>query len=229
MNAEIRFKDKRILEALEYIDEKYIDDVFDVLKEPAYSKGDQMKISPFRLWRYYIAAAACLLVLALAIPILGMVADVINSFAAGWGDSTEESTEDLNTVFTEPINTDPYSINQAELDLINAAWAKYTNIKDTIYCSNPEDINYLSGGCCFYGKYNGCIILYRTSVTCVYWEYEVNGHLFRIPSGEIWVCRYGEPYSLYSVYENGWLSDEDIEEIWERHNENAWKHSDIKQ
>ena len=30
MNAEIRFKDKRILEALEYIDEKYIDDVFDV-------------------------------------------------------------------------------------------------------------------------------------------------------------------------------------------------------
>ena len=27
MNAEIRFKDKRILEALEYIDEKYIDDV----------------------------------------------------------------------------------------------------------------------------------------------------------------------------------------------------------
>ena len=32
MNAEMRFKDKRILEALEYIDEKYIDDVFDFLK-----------------------------------------------------------------------------------------------------------------------------------------------------------------------------------------------------
>ena len=69
MNAEIRFKDKCLLEALEYIDEKYIDDVFDVLKEPVYSNGEQMKISPFKRWRHYIAAAACLLVLALAMPL----------------------------------------------------------------------------------------------------------------------------------------------------------------
>ena len=34
MNAEIRFKDKRILEALEYVDEKYIDDrVYSVLEK----------------------------------------------------------------------------------------------------------------------------------------------------------------------------------------------------
>lgn len=94
MNAEIRFKDKRILEALEYIDEKYIDDVFDVLKEPDMTQSVQVKRSPFRHWKQYLALAACLILLAFATPIFGYVAEFIGSFAAGIGDHTSGITED---------------------------------------------------------------------------------------------------------------------------------------
>ncbi|MBQ8258299.1 MAG: hypothetical protein IJY97_01950 [Clostridia bacterium] len=111
MNAEIRFKDKRLLEALEYIDEKYIDDVFDFLKEPAYSKGEQTKISSFKRWRHYLAAAACLLVLALAMPLFTHLPEIINSFAAGWGDGTEESTDRLNETTERPRNDSSESSN----------------------------------------------------------------------------------------------------------------------
>ena len=94
MNAEIRFKDKRILEALEYIDEKYIDDVFDVLKEPDMTQNVRVKLSPFRHWKQYLALAACLILLAFATPIFGYVAEFIGSFAAGIGDHTSGITED---------------------------------------------------------------------------------------------------------------------------------------
>jgi hypothetical protein len=94
MYAEIRFKDKRLLEALEYINEKYIDDVFDVLKEPDCSNGGQFKISHLKHWRQYLAAAACILLLALAMPFVGYVANVIGSIAAGTGVDTSSITED---------------------------------------------------------------------------------------------------------------------------------------
>ena len=96
MNAEMRFKDKRILEALEYIDEKYIDDVFDFLKEPDMMANENVKRSPFRYWKHYLGFVACILVLALATPMFTRLPEIINSFAAGWGEGTEESTNRLN-------------------------------------------------------------------------------------------------------------------------------------
>jgi hypothetical protein len=223
-------KDRRLIEALDYIDDEYIASaaLYKMRAEAerarplAQTAGQSIK----KHWKHYLGFAACLLVLALATPLFTHLPEIINSFAAGWGEGSEETTENLNTHLTEPINTDPYSINQAELDQINAAWAKYTNNQDVLYCSNPADIHYLTGDqYCFYGKYNGCIVLYYFSALPRYSEYEIHGYLFRIPCGKLWVCRYGEPYNLSSAYKNGWLSDNDIEEIWKRHNENAWNHS----
>ena len=97
MNAEIRFKDKRILEALEYIDEKYIDDVFDFLKEPDMMANENVKRSPFRYWKHYLGFVACLLVLALAMPLFTHLPEIINSFAAGWGEGTETLKGDETT------------------------------------------------------------------------------------------------------------------------------------
>ncbi len=130
MNAEIRFKDKRLLEALEYIDEKYIDDVFDFLKEPVYSKGGQMKISPFKRWRHYIAAAACLLVLALAMPLFTHLPEIIDSFAAGWGEGTEESTNRLNETTGSPETVLPETNN----DIIETEKStdKTTEVKEVL-------------------------------------------------------------------------------------------------
>ena len=153
MNAEIRFKDKRILEALEYIDEKYIDDVFDVLKEPVYSKRDQMKISPFKRWRLYLAAAACLLVLALATPMFTRLPEIISSFAAGWGEGSEYSETEIELCLA---NVD-YSIFTSELiDEINAAWKEYRGDDDAMF-ENLEVLKYQSHSR-YLGTYNGYMI-----------------------------------------------------------------------
>lgn len=104
MNAEMRFKDKRLLEALEYIDEKYIDDVFDFLKEPDIMANENVKRSPFRYWKHYLGFVACLLVLALATPLFTHLPEIINSFAAGWGEGAEQSTNRFDETTERPRN-----------------------------------------------------------------------------------------------------------------------------
>ena len=111
MNAGMRFKDKRILEALEYIDEKYIDDVFDFLKEPDMMANENVKRSPFRYWKHYLGFVACLLVLALATPLFTHLPEIINSFAAGWGEGTEESTDRFDETTERPRNDSSESSN----------------------------------------------------------------------------------------------------------------------
>ena len=102
MKSEVIFKDKRLLEALEYIDEKYIDDVFNIIKEPDSSNGGYTKTSPLRHWRQYLAAAACILLLAMAMPFVGYVANVIGSIAAGTSGDTSGMTTDFESEATEP-------------------------------------------------------------------------------------------------------------------------------
>lgn len=124
MNNELGFKDKRLLQALEYIDDKYLDDVFNVLKEPDMSQKEYTKPSPFKYLKQYLSAAACILVLSLLIPVFGYVAEVIGSSSAGTGSITSslteeptrqeetlnsiESTEEEQTV-KEPATDFPYS------------------------------------------------------------------------------------------------------------------------
>ena len=105
MKTEIIFTDKRLLEALEFIDEKYIDDVFNIIKEPVLSNGGYPKTSPFRQWRQYLALAACLILLAFATPIFGYVAEYIGSFAAGTSGDTSSNTSEFETESTEPPET----------------------------------------------------------------------------------------------------------------------------
>jgi hypothetical protein len=144
MNAEIRFKDKRILEALEYIDEKYIDDVFDVLKEPAMTQNAPLKLSPFKHWKQYLALAACLVLLAFATPIFGYVAEFIGSFAAGSGDHTSSITEDSDLgedTFNDIESTENEQTTEEAIPNF-----QYSNVKITT--DNNASINPVS---VFYG------------------------------------------------------------------------------
>lgn len=211
MNAEIRFKDKRILEALEYIDEKYIDDVFDVLKEPTYSKGGNLKISPFKRWRHYLAAAACLLVLALAMPIFGMVADVINSFAAGWGSGTDNVSNTLEIPdTTEELVSDfdpNYVLTEEDRALFEAALKKEFN-------ENEVNWNVYH----FYGKCGDSIIYWNDVWTHMYREVIIEDYLFITPNGErVQVFNGDSIYTLEEAYSEGIISYADLVQIYKHH------------
>ena len=247
MNAEMRFKDKRILEALEFIDEKYIDDVFDFLKEPVYSKGGQMKISPFKHWRHYLAAAACLLVLALAMLLFTHLPEIISSFAAGWGEVTDEN----GIPYTYPMFVDDLEeISPEEILAIEELFYKqnYDELYNDHYRSylynlelgknitfNHESVSKLSqtyaererhrffnemyyGSKRYYGKINDCVILASVGMDCLYWIIDVAGYKFAFPSSStIYVIKDNVIYDIKEAYDLGYLTNEQIGILAERH------------
>ncbi len=79
------FKDTRLIEAFEQIDPKYIAEVGESLKlRSVYTKqGEQSKNKLRMNIKQITVLAACVLVLAFAMPLFGYVAGVIGSLAAG--------------------------------------------------------------------------------------------------------------------------------------------------
>ncbi len=247
MNAEIRFKDKRILEALEYIDEKYIDDVFDFLKEPDMMENENVKRSPFRHWKHYLGFVACLLVLALATPMFTYLPEIINSFAAGWGEVTDEN----GIPYTYPMFVDDLEeISPEEILAIEELFYKqnYDELYNDHYRSylynlelgknitfNHESVSKLSqtyaererhrffnemyyGSKRYYGKINDCVILASVGADTLYWIIDVAGYKFAFPSSStIYVIKDNVIYDIKEAYDLGYLTNEQIGLLAERH------------
>ena len=143
------FTDRRLLQAIDLIDPKFVAEVFDDLKVPKNYQTEYTKPSPFKHWKQYLAAAACILLLSFLIPTFSYVSEVIGSIVAGTGANTTEMTEDfesreetLDSIETteeqtviEPTTDLPYSDvkiiadNNASINpvsvLIGYTWYKY--------------------------------------------------------------------------------------------------------
>lgn len=135
MSTELGFKDRRFLQSLEYIDDEYLEDVFNVLKEPDMAATEYKKPSPFKYWKQYLAAAACILLLSLAMPVFVYVADVIGSIAAGTGSATSEITE-------APLYEETETTAQEETTAEPAPNFQFSDVK--IVADNTESINPVS-------------------------------------------------------------------------------------
>ena len=129
MNRVIMMKDRRLIEALDYIDDEYIASAA-LYKMRAYTEstrplaqtaGQSIK----KHWKHYLGFVACLLVLALATPMFTRLPEIINSFAAGWGEGTEtlkgDETTNLDAIETTDnlemteTNNETYSPESEEL------------------------------------------------------------------------------------------------------------------
>ena len=210
MSANIKSENRRLLESLEFIDEKLILEALGDLRLPTSEDPTVAAKSPFKHWRQFVALAACILLLSIASPLVSYVAEVISNFNAGAGSGTTEET------------TNDHLISQVEFDEINTAWTKKWTTYSA-YCNSPDEIQYLQGPNCFYGKYNGCIVLMRQTPMDFYEEQIVNDLVFKCPGLHLWVCIDSTYYSLYSAYAEGFLTDEQISEIWELHNNIFYK------
>jgi len=101
------FKDTRLIEAFDHIDPKYIAEVGESLKlHSVYTKeGEQPKNKLHINVKQITALAACVLLLALATPLFTHLPEIINFFAAGWGEGTEEEVPYLQfSPDLEPIS-----------------------------------------------------------------------------------------------------------------------------
>ncbi len=100
MSKERVITDRRLLAALDYIDQKYIDDVFSIIKEPEADTAVPVKSwrTPFKHSKIYVALVASLLLLAMASPLVNFITYVVSNFTAGAGSgTTEEMSEDIVT------------------------------------------------------------------------------------------------------------------------------------
>ena len=72
MRSNIKPENRRLLEAIEYIDEDIVLGVLGGLKDPVEKEvhGEYQKPSPFKHWKQFTALAACLLLLSAAFPVL---------------------------------------------------------------------------------------------------------------------------------------------------------------
>lgn len=96
-----KFRDSRLYEALDYLDEAYVAEVVENLKVPPAPGIPTRKRGQLR---YIVALAACLLVLSMAIPVITYV---LQNYADIVGFFTNETTADTSPELTEPETPAP--------------------------------------------------------------------------------------------------------------------------
>jgi hypothetical protein len=129
MNGNTAFKDTRLLEVLDHIDESYLAEALEGLKFPLASAAPASgKGKILRSLKYVAAVAACALLMSTLIPVVQYVSGNLNSFLpSGW----------LGEVTTE--DTNQYPLTPEEFDAINAAW-QLGNFADSL-----DEVGFLSG------------------------------------------------------------------------------------
>ena len=216
------FTKRRLLDALEYIDDEYI----------ASAARYKMKIKPLsdeppvqtiggslkKYWKQYLTLAACLLLLAFASPIFSFVAQNIGSLA---GSSTGEVPYLQFSPDLEPISEKKVEeVNRAFLCLyLN------TTIEDLEYEYGKdylEDLDYLrvirnyDWTSPYYGTINDCIVFSIISYQMGNPIVEIAGYTL---NANTFVYSKKNMYRLEQAYVEGVLGDEDIALLAERHEE----------
>ena len=220
MSKENAITDRRLLAALDYIDQKYIDDVFNIIKEPE-AAGEPEKMTwrtPFKHWKQLAALAACILLLSVASPLVSYIAEVIRDFNAGAGSGTTESLED-DQFFKQMLTEEEY-------DEMNAAWKKFHGNENINIVKSLNEFTYYypcQGFVCIYMKKEDLVVFTIHTPTDIYDEITVAGYLFKLPNAEeIWVYKDQNYYSLTKAYSYGILSKEDIRQLSEIHYEHRY-------
>lgn len=98
------FKDSRLLEAFDFIDQKYIAEVADSLK---FEKSAPMPAKGFnrRTWRHIAALAACVLFLGAVIPMMTYLLRNFGDIASWFPEDTTEESNPLTEPETPPEET----------------------------------------------------------------------------------------------------------------------------
>ena len=226
--------DRRLLAALDYIDQKYIDDVFSIIKEPEADSPVPVRSwrTPLKHSKIYVALAASLLLLGMASPLVSFFTYVVSNFTAGAGSgTTEESTkvfentdhigEYLYGRYLEPIkNLEPLPVGLIE-ELNQNSKFGFTSL------------NVINVGLVLSDRYLGCIndyyVFFNTSAGSTgnvmaanqadslhvagydfYYSNPFNIILYRKNSIKI---------TLEDAYESGTITFDEVRKIYQRNNE----------
>lgn len=122
------FTDKRLLGALDYIDERFIAEVTESYTFEAPGEYKRDKKTVFRAYRQFVALAACLLLISAAFPVVGKFLAGKGVNLGGWGGNAGAGSDVIETpppTATEALETEP---ELTESDLIDSDFDKYLEV-----------------------------------------------------------------------------------------------------
>ncbi len=241
MNRAVIMKDRRLIEALDYIDDEYIASAAlykmraeaERVRPLAQTAGQSVK----KHWKHYLGLVACLLVLSLVTPLFNYVPQIINSFAAGFGGTEDDTTEEVPYLQFSP-NLEP--ISQEVIDEINNAFAIYKfgrsndewlrrmieyygednwDIIEKTYRAHYKVIRNYDCISPYFGTFKDCVV-FSTIHDNVYGDINesINIEGYEFPE-ETWVYKDGTLYNLADAYEQGLLKKRHLEVLSQRYQE----------
>lgn len=204
MKSNIKPENRRLLEALYYIDEAVLADALEGLDFPetAAPSPTPRKKAVLRSIKHALALAACALLIGAVFPV---ITQLVNYF---W-----ESTGT-----TPPVGAIQYSeyadyvLTEDDLAMINAAWMKE---HDYVFANSIEDaMRRTRNDGHYFGKYGDTIVIWRPSVLCVVLRFNMNGNEFTFGTGTMYFFNNGNVYSQYDAGVSELLTDEQIEALY---------------
>ncbi len=249
MRTEV-FKDTRLLDALEFIDDEYIASAARY-KMKYTEETHEHKMTwrtPLKHSKIYVALVASLILLAIASPMVNFITYVVSNFTAGAGRGTTEQLETIDSTETEealylqftpelePISKELieevkdahcvywYGCTRAEYieKRVQEEGEEYRNyVKDYLESIGPFQQMYKCFYSPYYGTFNDCLVLAcippqstggRVIEIAGYkWDYPHLAEVYAYSITDKELC------NIEDAYDKGWLRDEDIGVIAERH------------
>lgn len=210
-------ENKRLLGALDYIDEKFIAEVtegYKIFEEPAgtVSVRRTLKITSTQ----FAALAACLLLLLAAFPIVNYVVGVINSYASGRESTSENTNLTEAPEYDEELASDfdpNVIITEADLEMINIAMSENAGFE-----VNIATVEKFRAQCLVYGKCGNSLIFAIPAQITTSSYIIIGNYLFYYPAAHaLKVIHDAKLYSLYEAYSAGLLTYGDIIALSEYH------------
>ncbi len=231
------FRDTRLLDALEYIDDEYIASAARY-KMKYTEETHEHKMTwrtPFKHWKQFVALAACLILLSVASPLANFISQAVSNFRAGAGsgsvDSTTQTIEEETNPFFWMYTPELEPLTQEQVDECNRAYrlkcfgtleeyiATYPEEKKQYAEENYYDLVFIvpHRGAPYLGTFNGAIVSVWTSDAMESVEIVIGNYVMYFPTASgILVYKEGEICDIVSAYEKGWLTDDNIKTISER-------------
>ena len=235
MNNNVTFTDKRLLEALDYIDESFIAEVTEDYKVyPTADEyiGDKKPHSKIlRSLKYVAAVAACALLMSTLIPVVQYVSGNLSSFLpSGWFETTEEydppyweytpELEPLSKELVEEIE-EAYLLYKLKMP-VDEYIAQFPEDEREYQTQGLKDIQLFTKSpyySIYYGKFGDSVVAAETENILSGAEIKVAGYSFFYSSSpaNIYVYNNGTFCDIETAYKIGLLTDDDIKIIAERH------------
>lgn len=220
MNEE--FRKRRLLDALEYIDDEYIASAArykmkvkpHTNEPPVQTVGGSLK----KYWKQYLGLVACLLLLAMLSPVFSFVAQNIGSFAGSFRGEvpylqfspdlepiSEKKVEEVNRAFL------CFYLNMTSEELEERFGEDY--LEDLINLRVIRNYDWSSP---YYGTINDCVVFSIISYQMGNPIVEIAGYTL---NANTFVYSKKKMYRLEQAYLEGVLGDEDIALLAERNEE----------